>query len=573
MFKDIKAFLSSFFKKTKKQHLFRKYLGITLVGILAILIPATIIFCYLNFKEDAPIPTAPDVSLTVFDNDGHTIHSETINSNDIESSPFVKTVYGVLNSKIATEKPTDFKKDPTFNITVTSDSNTSTFKCYFDKNASSSFIEDTNGNFFLPNADAYVTFLNSPFSQSVYPESTPPALSIGDSTSITPHEVDWTYTLIGGTTQVSQGNETTEDVKSYMIDGLVKFTFSSEPDECTVKIFDKNEELVFEGTNKSISDFTANEGDEFNVSLHAKWDSKEDALAYGEQNYNFNIICTKPSEIKLSASTASGGDFIIVSVSNANSADAIIYTPKYPVAPKDVTEPQQKALETLYDYAPIFTISGHDAYALIPIPYDVPVSSFEFSIAYGISKADFSLVLTERIVTTTIPLPEKDVSFNVDSAKDEFETILSETCTDFEDLLLFTSEFLSPEEYGFKKVLDSSNDINISEEESFKFLATSFVSESEQVLAVKSANVGKVRAVGRSVLLGNYVVIDHGAGLYTWYCGLSEIGVSKGTVLKKGDFIGRSGSTSPLCENGVNIFCTLYENLIDPTDVLGQKLI
>ncbi len=573
MFKDIKAFLSSFFKRTKGQHIFRKYLGITLIGVLAILIPITIVFCYLNFKEAPPPPDTPDISITVFDNDGHTISSEKANSKDIESYPFIKTVYDVMNTKVATEKPLDFNEDPTFNVTLTVDSDTTTFKCYFKKDISSSFIEDANGNFFLPNDTYYTNFLNSQYSQSVYPEAVPPSLSIGDGAVITPHDLNWTYTLIDGSTQISEGNETSANVKSYMIDGIVNFTFLVTPDECKVKISDNNGTIVFEGTDQDISKFTANEGDEFNVTVHAKWNSDENSLAFGEQNYSFNIICTKPSEFKTSASTAQGGTFIILSVSNANSSDAIIYTPKYPVVSKNTTELQHKAITSLYEYTPIFTISGQNAYALIPIPYDIPESTFEFSIAYGISKADFTLSLTERTSSEVFPLPKENGSFDITSARQEFEELLSVTCTDFEDILLFTSEFLSPEEYGFTKTVDYNSEILIDKESSFRFFAESYTATSEATVSVKSTNIGIVRAVGRSDLLGNYVVIDHGAGLYTWYCGLSDVGVSKGAILKKGEFIGRSGSTSPLCQNGVNIFCTLYGNLINPTDVLGQKLI
>ena len=42
---------------------------------------------------------------------------------------------------------------------------------------------------------------------------------------------------------------------------------------------------------------------------------------------------------------------------------------------------------------------------------------------------------------------------------------------------------------------------------------------------------------------GNYIVIDHGYGLQTTYGHLSQIRVSKGMNIKRGDLIGLSGNT------------------------------
>ena len=573
MFKDIKAFLSSFMKKAKGQHLFRKYLGITLIGILAFLIPATIIFCYIHFREAPPSEASPEISITLFDNNGHTISAEKTTVEAIEDSPFIKTIYSLINTKIQIEKPEDFKKELTFNLTLTNGSDTSTFKCYFEKISSSSFIEDANGNFFLPNESDYIEFLSSPFSQPVYPEATPPSLSLGESTIIIPSEIDWSYALIDDSLQKSDGNETTSDTLSYMIDGIVKFNFSLPPDECNIKMFDTNGELVFEGSNEDISTFSANEGDEFSVSVHAKWNAKEGISAYGEQKYNFDMICTKPSEIKVSSNSVLGGKLIVVSVSNVNSAESIIYTPKEPNIPNDASEEDHKALTTLYEYLPTFTLNEQNAYALIPIPQNVPTSVFEFSVAYGIAKANFSISLAKNTSSTTLPISTEDFSLDISSAKDEFETTVTKPYSGLKDILLFTSEFLSPEEYGFTKAIDYNTTISVNNESSFKFFATAYTSSNNEATSVKNANIGTVASVGYSKTLGNYVVIDHGAGLYTWYFGLSDVCVAKGTILKKGEFIGYSGSTSPLCSNGVNVLCTLFGNLIDPSEILGQKLI
>lgn len=44
-------------------------------------------------------------------------------------------------------------------------------------------------------------------------------------------------------------------------------------------------------------------------------------------------------------------------------------------------------------------------------------------------------------------------------------------------------------------------------------------------------------------IYGNCVMIDHGLGLQTLYSHLSEISVSTGSTLKRGDILGKTGAT------------------------------
>jgi hypothetical protein len=61
--------------------------------------------------------------------------------------------------------------------------------------------------------------------------------------------------------------------------------------------------------------------------------------------------------------------------------------------------------------------------------------------------------------------------------------------------------------------------------------------------SVYAANRGVVRLAKKLPLYGNIVVIDHGAGVRTLYLHLSQISVKVGTVVEKGQLIGKSGAT------------------------------
>lgn len=61
--------------------------------------------------------------------------------------------------------------------------------------------------------------------------------------------------------------------------------------------------------------------------------------------------------------------------------------------------------------------------------------------------------------------------------------------------------------------------------------------------AIYAAYDGKVVAAAYSSSMGNYVMIDHGSGLYTIYMHASKLYVSAGAVVVRGETIAAVGST------------------------------
>jgi murein DD-endopeptidase MepM/ murein hydrolase activator NlpD len=54
---------------------------------------------------------------------------------------------------------------------------------------------------------------------------------------------------------------------------------------------------------------------------------------------------------------------------------------------------------------------------------------------------------------------------------------------------------------------------------------------------------GQVVLVGRFPIRGNYVLVDHGAGLFSGYAHLSQVYVTQGQQVAQGDLLGEVGST------------------------------
>ena len=60
---------------------------------------------------------------------------------------------------------------------------------------------------------------------------------------------------------------------------------------------------------------------------------------------------------------------------------------------------------------------------------------------------------------------------------------------------------------------------------------------------VHASQSGRVVLAEELFFSGNTVVVDHGLGIYTFYCHFSEIDVPVGQAVKKGDILGKVGAT------------------------------
>ena len=566
MFDNIKSSLSSLIKKLRSKKVAKKFLGVIVIFLLTILIPLTIAFCYFFLLDDSQKSISTDISVSLFDINGDLVESDTIEEESIEGSRLVNILYNLSYKKTKITKPTEFTKKPNMSFTVTHNSVTSTFKCYFEEDIKSSYIEDQNGFFYTPHNDTYSAFLSSDYSEPIYKEAIPPALSTEIGDIILPKQVSWSYTLNNDSEKTSSSFENTADMMSYRITGAIDFKFSRSPNACLITVKNLSGETVFSGAPEELLSLTAEENSELLVYITAKWEKNNGFTSYGEQQYEFKIICTEPSEFNISTREACGGQVILLSVTNVTSTESIIYTPSAVPSGSDASA---RAIYELYAYKPIFVKKGSMAYALLPIPASIPKSEFSFSLSCGISKADFTLKLNEASPNQlTIPLDseEKEITLT-DAQKSDFFKIQSALNYSRSDILLLNGEFALPTDYGFTSKYSYNSRVN----DSFTLLAASFSAQDTDGASIKSANTGIVLSTGYSELLGNYVIVDHGMGLCTWYCSLSDVTVSEKDILKKGDVIGRAGSHSMLCDNGVTLFCSVGSTLINPSELIAKK--
>ena len=564
MLNDIKEFLLSFFKNLRSKKFMKNFIWLTVIALLTVMIPLSIAICYTQFIKEEQKDTVPIISVSLFDSKNKLIDSETAQEDIIDASPLANIIYKLSTSRVRVQKPFEFAESPNFNIKISYNSNISNFKCYFKEDVKSSYLEDEHGEFYSLDHTAYSSFLKSKYAETVYKDSVPPTLSTTVGETVLPNNVEWNYKTSDSIEKLSNNYESSDKILTYRITGAISFNFSRSPDICKINAKDIGGNTVFDGSLQELTSLTAEENSELFITVNAEWQKRNEQDSYGKQSYEFKIICAEPSTFKLSTTEAFGGQLILITVGGVSSTDSIIYSPQtLPSEIEAASESSAKALHELYSYNPIFVKESSNAYALLPIPVNIPDTTFKFSLACGISKTE----LTVKLKKTTSNEALLDDFELTKAQKAEFSRITFYLKHRKNGTLLLNEDFLFPTSYNFSLNHKYNTLIN----NSFTLLANNYTANVPDGISVQSANIGVVSIVGTSPLLGNYVIVDHGMGLLTWYCGLSDISVAENDILKKGDVIGRAGSSSLLCENGVNIICSVGGILINPDGLISKK--
>lgn len=85
---------------------------------------------------------------------------------------------------------------------------------------------------------------------------------------------------------------------------------------------------------------------------------------------------------------------------------------------------------------------------------------------------------------------------------------------------------------------------------------------------IHASNRARVAFVGHLYYTGKTVILDHGQGLFTSYCHLSKIKVSKGDIVEQGRVVGLAGSTGRSTGPHLHWGAKLHGARVNPLDLV-----
>lgn len=88
---------------------------------------------------------------------------------------------------------------------------------------------------------------------------------------------------------------------------------------------------------------------------------------------------------------------------------------------------------------------------------------------------------------------------------------------------------------------------------------------------IKAPSPGKVVLTGDFFFNGNVVYVDHGQGMVSMFCHLSEIGVIEGQQINKGDVLGKVGATGRVTGPHLHWSLSLNNARVDPMILLPKE--
>jgi murein DD-endopeptidase MepM/ murein hydrolase activator NlpD len=83
---------------------------------------------------------------------------------------------------------------------------------------------------------------------------------------------------------------------------------------------------------------------------------------------------------------------------------------------------------------------------------------------------------------------------------------------------------------------------------------------------VPAANSGRIAFVGSMGIYGNTVIIDHGLGLFSLYAHLSSISSNEGQTVRRGDIIGRTGSSGMAGGDHLHFGMLVHNTFVNPVE-------
>ena len=424
------------------------------------------------------------------------------------------------------------------------------------------YVSLDNGSYFSEGSMLYEIskehaneFLCSEFAIGVYEALFTPELITFSNEAIIPSSSSFRYVLMDGRDIAGKHSTVTNDTETYYSSDTRSISFSNMPITSSVRAY-VDDILVFEGTIDGLKNSNIDPKQTVRYEIDALWEQNDNVNCFGSAHYDFYVEYAPIASFWILNKSVEAGEFIVVKASNIIDVEKIEYSLAFEL-----------------DFAPVFFKNGDYHYALIPVSVDLEDGSYDLSLSYGETSLQTRINVTKRnrtesstTYTVNNPLTQQDL--------DDMNALISSIGLKCTDELYARGSFVNYEEsysnlfylkLGFGRVRPVENSLP------FDMIGIEFSATSD--INIPVINSGVVCASGEDRVLGKYVVIDHGYGLKSWYCNISEALVSVGDMVEKGDAIAKTGSSAFYSQSGFYLITTVLGTPVSPYAIYEKNFV
>lgn len=391
---------------------------------------------------------------------------------------------------------------------------TDVFSLWFDLSAPACVVAGNGACRYAGTAET-AEFLNSPFAAALYPQSTPPVLTTAATDVVVPASLSWYYKMQNNEFGELADVAVTDEVLIYPIANDIDFSFSIQPSSYTVTITHEGVAATFEG-GETISLSHLARGDLLNVEIAARYERSSANAYYGEATYRFTLRVAEAAQFEMTVTSVREGSYYLLECKNIKNVQNL------EISDVGVT--------------PVLFARGELLYAAIPAG---AAGTHTLHVRYGTVAGTFTLTTLPN-AGTEHAFEAADLRGDVAALPQALAALIAAHAADsaIGETALFTPASL-PSQSG-TQALAFGDTVVLSGETAGTPLTFEYYTD---VTAVTAASPALVAYVGYGdEALGNYVILDHGCGLYSWYGGMDQVRVSAGDPIAAGDTLGTAGT-------------------------------
>lgn len=508
---------------------------IIILSIILVLLPS-ITALVLQLMPESVIATPINISGKM--TDGERISYDFSRANNVFLASFFDSIYD--NSVESEVEPNNY--DKAFSVDITKKNEKTNITLYLSI-ADACYFKDGSTTYRI-NTEYADTLLNSQYAIGIYEELYTPALKTFSNDIVVPSRTDFSYITKNSGKMDQHHIATTNQVVTYYSSDTSLFSFSTKPTYGNIKAY-AGDTLLCDDLLYDFDPSKLPKNSVIRYEVDVTWVKDSSSNCFGSASYTFCVDYSPAPVFSINKTKVGAGEFVVIKADNIRDASKINCTLSNKISP-------------------VFFENNGSYYSLIPIDINSKTGYQRLTLECGETKKTFNIHVSARNRDKSSKQYEIENPLTQDMITD-MNSLISTIGSKCDSKLHATDTFLNYEKdcgdkFDFVLNFGRIRPFNIGE--SFDMIGIEYTCYS--TTEIPAINAGVVCATGENNVLGKYVVIDHGYGLKSWYCNISETSLSVGDSVSKGDTVAMSGSSAFYGKEGVLLMTTILGTPVSP---------